>query len=49
MDGIHAESVEDQMISLRRPDRRSAYSVALIAIWRNLSELLGAVCVILGR
>jgi hypothetical protein len=26
MDDIHAESVEEQMISMRRPDRRSAYS-----------------------
>jgi hypothetical protein len=49
MDGIHAESVEEEMISLRRPDRRSAYAVALIAIWRNVSELFGVVCVILGR
>jgi hypothetical protein len=33
MDGIHAESVEEQMISLRRPDRRSAYSVT--AFWED--------------
>lgn len=46
MDSIHAESIEEQMISLRRPDRRSAYSVALIAIWPNVSELFGVVCVI---